>query len=881
MRTTDIPSNLRGGACAPPIPWFVVLLLAICCSAFDSPGPGQNDVLQPATVTSDSGRYALRVLPADRRGSGAASYTLFLDGEPLWSRELPYAFRRCVVRDDGVAAGFAYVLQDPEGPKELRVAALSPAGEVLWVHPPEDGRTLEGARASEPTFGGVHLHGDGATLMLRSTLWDRDFEEWWAFDLLTGAVDRSVTQRLPGPMPGPRMASEAGRGVPGTPLALVYWIEFGSGRPADGARYILHAADGRLVWELNLQDDLGSGQTFAHLRAQAQAVLLAVGERSFELALLKDDLRVAFEVEEGGESGWTVRETGRRKLGGFLLPKPAVETTPWRAVELEFLGEVVFEADGESPAPDELPGHLVDFDVDASGRIGAVYVPSSGDGVAFALLDGDGRVLRSFELDSVEEVERVRWVQGATWFLHSEDTRPSAAWLDHERAAVILIEDCNGEIVDAELHPDGDLVVASTGGLHRFTPPAAAVGEAERAWSDLRCDRPIAHLAIRPDGALVIAMNGRSPRLELYRPDGVRERVVELQGRLGQYGHVDELLAPDDGTLWLRSFALEKERGQSVWHRLDAELRPLEPITLRLGSGTDLGALLERVGPDGSGWGRDAWGPIRFDLATGLAESIGPLRIQPLDGSSEAVTVDAQGRIYICGEGGAIFVFDSAGVLQRVCRPERGDSRWGLDVAWISVRGDGHVFGGDRMDLRFEFDAHGRRVGVHRVEPGEDFWTFWPGSPRAWVAQWPGTIELRGPGGEREASVDRLHDGRWFSGAWPLSVARDGSVAFSRLDALHVFEASGAPRGSRSLAYDAEEPGYWHPSGILHEGERTILSSDGRFIAIHWDGPVAEVFELPEPTEGPLFRSPDGLELWLFALPEPRMLRFASPANWR
>src|SRR5690606_13759359 len=135
----------------------------------------------------------------------------------------------------------------------------------------------------------------------------------------------------------------------------------------------------------------------------------------------------------------------------------------------------------------------------------------------------------------------------------------------------------------------------------------------ERAWSQPEFDFPPDHFTGLADGRLAVATNSDAPRLELLRSDGVREQVIDLEQQLGEYGDVDELLAPDDGTLWFRSQVFDRVDGPPIWHRLDPEMQPLEPVVFRLDNGTDVGVMLERIGADGGGWGRDAWGPMRFD----------------------------------------------------------------------------------------------------------------------------------------------------------------------------------------------------------------------------------------------------------------------------
>jgi hypothetical protein len=299
-----------------------------------------DDVLDPATHVSPSGRFVLSVEPGAKDGSGPADYRLARDGETVWKRRLPVSLWDAAVTDNGRVAGYAYeggVSTGRHGMefRGLQLVVLAPDGEVLNAVSWREGRAdwiFSGWGDCPPVTGlFVDQAADRVVFRVHRV---RAPVVWWTYSLETGAWTGDVVPEC-SVLPRDRDELDA-IPVPGTPLTLVHWHFRGFGRLDAGLGLV--GRDGAEVWMLRIQNEYtGLGEDWEE-RVAAGPEQVALEPGGFSFVSYASSSRRTFVVTRDESERWRVVETDPVPLD--LTNPRAATTDEVRPCELELLGEI-------------------------------------------------------------------------------------------------------------------------------------------------------------------------------------------------------------------------------------------------------------------------------------------------------------------------------------------------------------------------------------------------------------------------------------------------------------------------------------------------------------------------------------------------------------
>jgi len=273
-------------------------------------------------VLSASGKARVRVVNRSKVAppgtldacpfSGTATLSASVEGTPRWSVELTCAVHELRVLDDGRAAGIGF----SEGPTvDFAFAHLFLLG--------ADGRVVHEERVTEVALGrdgagcvqpplGILL--DGAHERVVARLWRVDLkrEEWRVWDARSGAPSRWMPAIQSDGALCFGSCSTAVELVPGTPFTLVQAWKPAGRAGLFHASYVLLDDAARVFWQLPVPEDHAERVDGAPLPAAPG--ILRTGARSFSVRLFTARQSVAFELVQGADQAWSVRETGRSAL---------------------------------------------------------------------------------------------------------------------------------------------------------------------------------------------------------------------------------------------------------------------------------------------------------------------------------------------------------------------------------------------------------------------------------------------------------------------------------------------------------------------------------------------------------------------------------------
>ena len=336
--------------------------------------------VQPATYTSPSGEFELRVTPSNREGSGSARYELTRSGSVQWAGTHVFTLRQVLVTDGGTWAGYAYT----DG--ELRV------GEIVIAVIGHDGIVQGSTRITRhgPTMpdGGS---GPAVFGMLREDASDRFIvriangarvgELWRAFRLSDG---RDMGFREAGAWLDDVTAAWTVfvERIPATPWVLVHWYAIDGITP--GAVFEVVSFDGERLWKMELPGDYERSP----LRRPPWNALASVGPDSrFEVSSVALGVRIEHVVEQDAVGSWRVRELSRAPFHPTVQAwEDWVLENPLAYPELDEL-ESIDLSDGIEERPSVFGSPYVD----AAGR---VYLRDSDRGTIH-IFRADGAVLRT------------------------------------------------------------------------------------------------------------------------------------------------------------------------------------------------------------------------------------------------------------------------------------------------------------------------------------------------------------------------------------------------------------------------------------------------------------------------------------------------------
>jgi len=303
-------------------------MLALAC--FASLLLALGDAPPVSTFASPSGAWNLAVSRPDEDWNGTDELVMTHAGVEVWRARHALGLREAFVSDEGRVGGFGYYgkpffdtnLSRPDGPRGevLRIFALDPSGAFALDESHPRGRPLYPDSSGNPIAQGAFFQPDLGRFVVRVADEDlnRGAEEWWAYDLATGAALARERPKLRLGLAAPIVRLLAARAVPGTPLVLVQWLrmEPTKSKTAWGALFQLVDPDWKVAWSLELARDYVRMSTVdLHAWIDGEGAILATAAGSFELRFVAEEKRVLFAVRRDGEL-WSVSESSRRPFVG-------------------------------------------------------------------------------------------------------------------------------------------------------------------------------------------------------------------------------------------------------------------------------------------------------------------------------------------------------------------------------------------------------------------------------------------------------------------------------------------------------------------------------------------------------------------------------------
>jgi hypothetical protein len=849
--------------------------------------------LDPREYASPSGEYVLRIDPSARNGSGPGTYSLRKGGSQVWGRELHFTLRDAVVADDGTSAGFGHPETGYDAEGELVVALLSPSGEVLL----EDrmrrapGPHIHSSPVPNPIRTFLQPESRRATVRIEVDDFDSVDEVWWTYEL---EPPHRRTQVDPRDSIEDSKTMECAfdvRALPGTPLILAHWSLWDW--PEVGARFVLHDADHREVWRLDLPTDYMDGSEEDELldAVREQGAILATAPGRFELRFFRDAERATFQVRRDPRAAteWSVVEIARE---AFTPPVPepavAIATLALPLIERVRLG-------GSSLAEASVVRDVRAFDVDSHGGVRFIRRKRTEPVFTAVALSPDGELVSEVALEPLpaDVDENVHWapLAGDDWLLvgctwSHQETGRSLAWrLDGTTGALVPLPSFAADTVEA-LAPlaDGGFAALSTSrGVRMYDVLSVHDSDGRPRWAvgthDFRGQVLFSHDDLATSGAEVLALlSTHRKKVELFDLDGDHLSTIDLEDAWSQEPHYPTGIATDvDG-----GFMVLDPRGTPAIWRMTSNRKVRASLRPRFADGSTPDVLARRLqlGGDGRMWTTDGSAFHRLDEAGMVDRSVGALPQADRLEQPGSVELDHLGRVMVQdARTGAIHVFDSSGSRLFVCRPDPTDYERVGDSNRLRTSGDGDLHvqrGGDYL----VFGQDGVRRGVRRLAFAHG--KFRPGSDERWSAEFHGTIRRIDASGDVGLELTRRRDGAWLQPR-DLDVLPDGSIV--------VYE-NGEAGSNQILVFDRE--GRELRAIELPQDERNYhVRATARWAVVSRYAPRAMLVDLDS---GTLFRvepnvtspekalwelgfSPDGTELWWIRRDTLELLRFALPAD--
>lgn len=801
--------------------------------------------LDPKTYSSPSGEVQLFVDPSQASGAGPATYRCTRAQVELWSGKRPYTLCDAQITDDGLVAGYGYAAGYMGGEDDaLVVVLLAPDGEArLEQRTPREGY-LSDTGSPVPMVAGLFLDPENDRFVVRGRPGSFDpAESWLTYSLTTG-------------QPGPRLNPRAGlppeervrwilaaRALSGAPLVLVQWLWSDYMAGQHGAVFTLLDAEAKVVWRLDKPldymvegDEKATNRLLAEMRDQG--AILSVEAGRFTLRLAAENERATFEVEAltGARRGWDVREVARAPFNPDA-PSAVSGTAEALKLDLKPLGSIQLGSPPQtSPIRD-----VLSFALDGAGRPG--FLRRSEQRFEFVRVDGDGENPLEIPLPPPPEGEwwqySLAWTAGERWILTASgggEDGQHAWWLDAASRALTPIEGFKAPSVESLAGtPEGGFVVVGTtqydGGY--FTNDLVAFDRGGKRMFALGGDQGLPlrpeslfapeAVAVLPSGQIVVLDNSRNA-LQFFSPAGEFLRFVDLEEAWGRKpNYLAGLRADLAGGL-----IVHDSSGQPPVVRLDEAGKILSGLDPHYSDG---GAFYARgdvqVDPKGALWTSDGHALLVLNGEGAVERALGSAPDALELGEIGLLTVAPNGRIYAADERtAAVHVFDAAGRLAHVCKPDPGDFEGNLGRGRLTVTEAGEVLLGD---VRFGADGARleRRERTAAAISGERYPQ--QGSELVWVIG-HNALRLVDAAGQEVRSIQRTPDGNWLRGIDQSAVAPDGSLAlatsgrFSNASpAIHLYAASGEPL--RSFAAPEGMPSWLD---FAFDGERFALAVVGK-----------------------------------------------------
>ncbi|MHC4696412.1 MAG: hypothetical protein ACYTFA_06705 [Planctomycetota bacterium] len=269
--------------------------------------------------------YTLQIEPDDEYLRTGGRHAVYLHGEQVWSRRLPYTLQKYAITARGWVVGVAYstsTRRPPGGGKRklfLHVVILDATGREILNDVTErlSGPTIKpGVDQKVPYVRQILVDSEHDRVTIRgqddNTPGDSRLDFWWVYRLSTG--ERIKRFR---PTTGRSKMFDPVRGmlntavVWGTPFVLVHWY-----LPGGGARFTLVGFDDKEIWGLDLDDDYAhfdesTKQDLRNYLTQNPGILKTNKPRYFTIRSFAANATITFAVTRAGDDDWSVTEVSR------------------------------------------------------------------------------------------------------------------------------------------------------------------------------------------------------------------------------------------------------------------------------------------------------------------------------------------------------------------------------------------------------------------------------------------------------------------------------------------------------------------------------------------------------------------------------------------
>ncbi len=806
---------------------------------------GGLEILDPKTYRAPSGKFAITVDPSEQHGRGEASYRCLENGQEKWSATLPFTLWDAGITDSGVVGGYAYThgYSGIRDPGDFIVVILGQKGEILLkqVTPRQGSRFLHDY--PDPKVRGLFVDEPNDRMVLRISDPDvnRAWESWWVYQLSTAALtSKLVPVNLIRDAKVARHIMDA-KPVQNTPLTLVHWWRYDEQRI--GARFTLLDLQAKPVWQLDLPTDYqipGNEAAEGKLREwirRDRTVLGSTAPGQFDIVVAAKKVKRSFSTQLVSGK-WVVNEIAEVAYD----PLKTLDLKPLNLPEasLTELGSITLQP---GPATSKSPVHGIDtFTFDDQGRIS--FLRSHGHGSEaihppeFVQVDQQGKLLHEIPLG--EDVKPFAgwnscvWVGGTRfWITHSggASVKSRAWWLDTKTRKMSEIAGFDCPEVERMLGFADGSAVAFASMHHKFTITSSLIAfdkSGRQVW-----ERPDDYNEEGPDrlfGVEDIARTSRDEipvleqigkKVKIFNRKGHIQREIDLEKSWKREPNYPTSITQDrDG-----GFIVEDFKGKYQFVQMKPDGSVLAEFTPKFKDGrivdTSDGV---HIAPDGRLWACDGECLVRL-TDKGIVDLVHGKPPQTIELNRIAgVALDKNDQIYaVDARTGAVYVFDPAGKLRHVCKPQPDDFGNAVVRPTLTINDQGEVFQGlgDGMAL-FQEEREFSHFSVNGERLKNVTW------PCSQCLVQPGTgniigirfdeVVLSESTGKILKTIKRTSDRNWLRMLDQVEVGADGSIALLNRGSVCLYKSNGDPVRAIRL-----------PDGI---GILATLGYDGKRVAV-------------------------------------------------
>ncbi len=872
----------------------MVLCLGLLCSCFfESPtAEASSRIMQPLQITTYSAPtndLSVTVEPGERYGKGPSTMTSEMNGEELWSKEIPFTFYRCVISEEGFVTGYAYTnsIYGRGGDQgELVIAVLNPEGDVVYEKRFE--RTFSGFLHSSPypvvNIFDVSYDTNSALFFMREKDLNEGGGELLCINYKTQEEQLNINLL-------DATGDEKGRilnlkYIHPYPLIAVAGQREGSGFRFKGPRTDIINMKGESLWSWFGEEDT-TWWGFNLNRGESGEILFMEDETTLHRVQCSAD-QEGWKFEESIEQVEKTEEEEEKKKEE--TPEVAqIETQPI-AVEVNRTFQLdVDRLDIESTKI----GYLRTFD-----DKGILYTLEREEGSAtLNHRNSQGEIVASWPMDLPEgwSPSRFQWLREGRFLLEGYQKDPDKK----NHRALKIFDTTAGELEPIEgikswgvgevnTNNSGYILVRSyktedinSGGHIRVIDEAGNVivtipeeqfsrncGNCKARAACITNDNEIAVLSTYQDRVIYLDLEGNILREHFLK---------EIWGYEPNY--LADIFADPDGGVFVKDF-----NGKY-------------PIVRMSKDGVVLEKYVKNGVPDSNGniWGHDGFQMLRYQQDGSVDKTIGTPPSEKAIGAIHQMVVDQNGYIYILPRRtGIVHVFDESGRLLYKCDsgkpsiPEPENSQMSLLVypdrsVDLLVNTRPQSSEEKPRDLLYKFDANGSFLpdssfpdGI--LKPYPPYSIQGNISPLVFddtffLLRYQELQLIHTDTGEIVHSQEKDFDRKWLGFLGNPFQSPDGRIMIqNRIGTPYtgmaghytIFSSVGEPTRFQKIPAGVEISNIWHTAW---DGEYIFTLYESRIVVIDEDGNLIghlDFGENPTPNVHRVFLTKGGEELWLF-----------------